>query len=31
MSKKIYVGNLSFSSTEADLKDVFGTTALSRP
>jgi RNA recognition motif-containing protein len=24
MSKKIYVGNLSFSSTEADLKDAFG-------
>lgn len=24
MSKKIYVGNLSFSSTEEDLKDVFG-------
>ncbi len=24
MSKKIYVGNLPFSSTEADLKDVFG-------
>lgn len=23
MSKKIYVGNLPFSSTEADLKDVF--------
>ena len=23
MSKKIYVGNLSFSSTEADLKDAF--------
>lgn len=23
MSKKIYVGNLSFSSTEADLQDVF--------
>jgi RNA recognition motif-containing protein len=24
VSKKIYVGNLPFSSTEADLKDVFG-------
>ncbi len=24
MSKKIYVGNLPFSSTEADLKEVFG-------
>ncbi len=24
MSKKIYVGNLPFSSTEADLKNVFG-------
>jgi RNA recognition motif-containing protein len=24
MSKKIHVGNLSFSSTEADLKDAFG-------
>ena len=24
MSKKIYIGNLSFSSTEADLRDVFG-------
>jgi RNA recognition motif-containing protein len=24
MSKKIYVGNLPFSSTEADLKDAFG-------
>ncbi len=24
MSKKIYVGNLPFTSTEADLKDVFG-------
>ena len=24
MSNKIYVGNLPFSSTEADLKDVFG-------
>jgi len=24
MSKKIYVGNLPFSSTEDDLKDVFG-------
>lgn len=24
MSKKIYVGNLPFSSTEADLKDLFG-------
>jgi RNA recognition motif-containing protein len=24
MSKNIYVGNLPFSSTEADLKDVFG-------
>ena len=24
MSRKIYVGNLPFSSTEADLKDVFG-------
>ncbi len=24
MSKKIYVGNLPFSSTEADLRDVFG-------
>ena len=24
MSKKIYVGNLPFSSTEADLKAVFG-------
>ena len=24
MSKKIYVGNLSFSSTEGDLKDAFG-------
>ena len=24
MSKKIYIGNLSFSSTEADLKDAFG-------
>ena len=24
MSKKIYVGNLSFSSTEADLKSAFG-------
>ena len=24
MSKKIYVGNLPFSSTEEDLKDVFG-------
>jgi RNA recognition motif-containing protein len=24
VSNKIYVGNLPFSSTEADLKDVFG-------
>ena len=24
MSKKIYVGNLPFSATEADLKDTFG-------
>ena len=24
MSKKIYIGNLSFSSTESDLRDVFG-------
>ena len=24
MSKKIYVGNLPFTSTEADLKSVFG-------
>ena len=24
MSRKLYVGNLPFSSTEADLKDVFG-------
>lgn len=24
MSNKIYVGNLPFTSTEADLKDVFG-------
>jgi RNA recognition motif-containing protein len=24
MSKKIYVGNLPFTSTEADLKDAFG-------
>ena len=24
MSKKIYIGNLPFSSTEEDLKDVFG-------
>ena len=24
MSKKIYVGNLPFTSTEADLSDVFG-------
>jgi RNA recognition motif-containing protein len=24
VSKKIYVGNLPFSSTEADLRDVFG-------
>lgn len=24
MSKKLYVGNLPFSSTEADLRDVFG-------
>ncbi|MBW2396692.1 MAG: RNA-binding protein [Deltaproteobacteria bacterium] len=24
MSKKIYVGNLPFSSTEEDLRDVFG-------
>lgn len=24
MSKKIYVGNLSFSSTEEDLKELFG-------
>ena len=24
MSTKIYVGNLSFSSTEADLEDAFG-------
>lgn len=24
MSNKIYVGNLSFSSTEDDLKDLFG-------
>lgn len=24
MSKKIYVGNLSFSSTEADIRDAFG-------
>jgi RNA recognition motif-containing protein len=24
VSKKIYVGNLPFSSTEGDLKDVFG-------
>jgi RNA recognition motif-containing protein len=23
MSKKLYVGNLSFSSTEADLKELF--------
>ena len=24
MSKKLYVGNLSFSSTEADLREIFG-------
>lgn len=24
MSKKIYIGNLPFTSTEADLKDLFG-------
>jgi len=24
LSKKLYVGNLSFSSTEEDLKDLFG-------
>ena len=24
MSRKLYVGNLSFDSTEADLKDLFG-------
>lgn len=24
MSKKLYVGNLSFNSTEADLRDLFG-------
>jgi RNA recognition motif-containing protein len=24
LSKKLYVGNLSFSSTEADLRDLFG-------
>ena len=24
MSSKLYVGNLSFDSTEADLKDLFG-------
>ncbi|MHC4481822.1 MAG: RNA recognition motif domain-containing protein [Planctomycetota bacterium] len=24
MSKKLYVGNISFSSTEADLRDLFG-------
>jgi cold-inducible RNA-binding protein len=24
LSKKLYVGNLSFSSTEADLKELFG-------
>jgi len=24
VSKKIYIGNLPFSSTEADLKDAFG-------
>ncbi len=24
VSKKIYVGNLPFTSTEADLKDIFG-------
>jgi RNA recognition motif-containing protein len=24
VSKKLYIGNLPFSSTEADLKDVFG-------
>ena len=24
MSKKIYIGNLPFSSTEAELRDVFG-------
>ncbi|MCG8590718.1 MAG: RNA-binding protein [Proteobacteria bacterium] len=24
MSKKLYVGNLPFQSTEADLRDVFG-------
>ena len=24
MSRKLFVGNLPFSSTEADLKDVFG-------
>ena len=24
MNKKIYVGNLPFTSTEADLKDAFG-------
>lgn len=24
MSKKLYVGNLSFDSTEADLRDLFG-------
>jgi len=24
LSKKLYVGNLSFSSTEGDLKDLFG-------
>jgi len=24
LSKKLYVGNLSFNSTEADLRDLFG-------
>jgi RNA recognition motif-containing protein len=24
LSKKLYVGNLSFSNTEADLRDLFG-------
>lgn len=24
MSKKLYIGNLPFTSTEADLKDLFG-------
>ena len=26
MSKKLYVGNLSFSTTESDLKELFGQT-----